>query len=69
MPQYLVKVEDDDGWLSPPIVVAAQNETRAEAVLRLLIADNCTVTMMGPAAGRDGGRVWASAGGLRHLQR
>lgn len=47
MPQYLVKVTDKNGWLSPPIIAHCDDEADAEVKVRYLVGDEVSVEVRG----------------------
>jgi hypothetical protein len=47
MPQYLVKVIDENGFHLPPIIANCEDETEAENAVRLVVGDDVAVTVKG----------------------
>jgi len=47
MPQYIVKVTDVDGWISPPIIAHFDDEAEAEKAVRLIAGDEVRVEVRG----------------------
>jgi hypothetical protein len=47
MPQYIVKVTDGAGWMSPPIIAHVDDEEEAEKNVLYLVGDEVKVEVKG----------------------
>lgn len=47
MPQFLVKVTDEHGWISPPFIAHTDTEEEAADAVRLVVGDHSKIEARG----------------------